>query len=153
MIYLSTLRRSLIPVLVALAVVASDHQARAASVVHAPTDSLVACTQDDAFSDAFRDWVVRVASGGDSTAVYRNGIGIPVLADSAIVMMSDSALCDLAARKHALAAHEDTLTPYPVHLLRLGSYRYIAFNGLRRGEFRVYFVFDQSFNLKSSYMM
>ena len=145
--------RSLILVLIALAVMVSNRQARAASAARARSGPSVACLADDPFSDALRKWVIRIASGGDSTAVYRDTIGIPVLADSAIAMVSDSALCDAAARQHALAAQEDTLSPYPVHLLRLGSYRYIAFNGLRQGEFRVYFVFDQSFNLKTSYMM
>ena len=139
--------RILAPVLIALAVVSCIHHAPASS------GSLVRCVTNDAFSDALRDWAVRIARGGDSTAVYRHGIGIPVPADAEISFVSDPALCDLAARKHAAAAQEDTLAPFPVHLLRLGRYRYIAFNGLRQGEFRVYFVFDQSFNLVTSYMM
>lgn len=153
MIRTSIVRRGLIPVLIAVAVVVSDQQARAASVMQAPSGPAIACAADDPLSDAFRQWLVGIASGGDSTAVYRDEIGIPVLADSAIEMVSDTALCDLAARKHASAAQEDSVSPLPVHLLRLGSHRYIAFNGLRQGEFRVYFVFDQSFSLKTSYMM
>jgi hypothetical protein len=144
--------RYFIPLLVAVLLLL-DVEVRPASALGISSGDTPACIADDAFSTAFRDWVVGVANGGDSTVAYRNELGIPVLADSAIVFVADSALCDVAARQHALAAGEDTLAPLPVHLLRLGTYRYVAFNGLRAGEFHVYFVFDQSFTLKTSYMM
>jgi hypothetical protein len=39
------------------------------------------------------------------------------------------------------------------HACPTQSDRYIAFNGLRQGEFGVYFVLDQSFDLRTSWMM
>jgi hypothetical protein len=112
-----------------------------------------ACAPPDQFAYAFRDWAVSLASGGDSTAADRVTIGIPTLADTAIVFVSDSALCDLAAKQHAIRARQDTVSPRPVYLLRLGTSRYVAFNGARAGEYHAYFIFDTAFNFVTSYMM
>jgi hypothetical protein len=40
-----------------------------------------------------------------------------------------------------------------VYLLRVGSTRYVAFNGARAGEFFSYFVLDPDFNFKFAYRM
>jgi hypothetical protein len=113
----------------------------------------MACATPDVFANAFRDWVVGIAAGGDSTAVTRATLGITVLPDTAISFVTDVALCDTAARRHAIQAGQDTLAPPPVYLLRLGTTRYVAFNGARSGEYHSYFVFDQAFNFLVSYVM
>jgi hypothetical protein len=72
---------------------------------------------------------------------------LPVVSDtSEIHYIHDVALCTLAARKLAELYGEDTLSPRPVHLLRVGSTRYYVFNYEHwNGPYSVKDLFDNEF--------
>lgn len=104
------------------------------------------CRATDDFASEYRDFVVGVDTGTDSESVaLRQAWNIPAVQPSEIVFISDSATCTSAARAHAVQVQGDTLNPPSVWVLRVGSTRYIVFNGSRAGEYLLYFVFDAAF--------
>jgi hypothetical protein len=60
---------------------------------------------------------------------------LPCVADTAVAFVTDSTVCAQAAYAHAVAGRQDTTRPSPVYVLRVGSTRCFAFNGVRTGEF------------------
>jgi hypothetical protein len=105
-----------------------------------------ACLATDDFANEYRDYVLEVDTGTDVESVrLREGWNIPAVQPSEIAFVSDSATCAAAAVAHAVKVQEDTVNPPSVWVLRVGTTRYIVFNGHRAGEFLVYFVFDTAF--------
>jgi hypothetical protein len=92
-----------------------------------------------------------VVTSTNSTAIaWRNIVHLPAVADTAVVVVSDSITCasGLAAYN---AAIEDTVVT-SLYLMRVGSI-YVGSNpNLRVGEFVQNFVFDSGFVLRSQYM-
>jgi hypothetical protein len=109
------------------------------------------CMPPDGYSDNFRDYLFIITAPTDtSSAKARATFHLPQIDSTKVVYVRDSLTCARAARAHALAAAQDTINPAPVHLLRVGTFRYVAFNGMRTGEYLTYFVFDDAFQLLAS---
>jgi len=125
-------------------------------VAHTEASGTIArgsCRVVDGYASDLRLYVVQVATGTDSaSAATRAAWNIPAIADSSqIRFVSDSTQCTRAAHAHAIAERADTLNPPPVYLLRVGSTRYVAYNGARAGEFLVHYVLDDQFNVLESF--
>lgn len=110
-----------------------------------------ACMPSSGYADNFRSYVIELTTTSDSVEqVTRTSAQLPIVADTTqIAFISDSTICAQAAVAHALAANQsgDAL---PVYVLRVSSTRYVIFNGSSVGEFLVYYIFDENFNLLSS---
>jgi hypothetical protein len=94
-----------------------------------------ACQQVNEAADGFRlyitslDTATSAAPGNDRTFWH-----LPQVSASEIAFVTDSTRCDRAARAHARTVAADATNPAPVHLLRVGPTRYIAFNFTKVGE-------------------
>jgi hypothetical protein len=88
-----------------------------------------------------------MATGSDSEAAEDRQIwNLPSgVTSGQIAFVTDSLSCTIGAKAHALAVGADTLNPPPVHLLKVGTTRYIAFNYTRQGEWRLFVVLDSAF--------
>jgi hypothetical protein len=70
---------------------------------------------------------------------------LPLIADTAVAIVSDSTICAAAARAYAVARPSaDTVA---VGVVRIGSSRFIVWDGghTKAGEFEIYIVFDNTF--------
>jgi hypothetical protein len=106
----------------------------------------VACRSWNATADGFRLFITALdTSTADTNATRREFWHIAQVPASEITFVTDSATCDRAARAHAASVNGDTITPYPVHVLRVGPARFIAFNFTRVGEWFHYAILDSSF--------
>jgi hypothetical protein len=130
--------------------IAADRRSASARPPHPPRSFVteaVACRPTDAVAEDYRLYATGVITGSDSVSgVLRAAWNVPQVDSSQITFVLDSATCDQGARAHAIAAAQDTLNPPPVHVLRVGPTRYIAFNLAKAGEYLVYFVFDSTFH-------
>jgi hypothetical protein len=149
----TTKRRAPFLVLVILlATVATVTTADAHSVSPQPVRAVAAsyfsagCAMPNAFANSFRDYVVHLDTTSDSASVaVRDSASIPVVDTATIQFVTDSLTCHRAAVAHAVQVQTDTLNPATVWTLKVGSSRFIVFNGSRVGERFLHFVFDSSF--------
>jgi hypothetical protein len=108
--------------------------------------TFVGCGLQTEFSDDFRGYVVDLDTASDAeSAELRDTLRLPVVDTSLIQFETDSATCHRAAVAHARQLDMDTLNPERVWALRVGSTRYIVFNGTLMGEHFVRIVFDSGF--------
>lgn len=133
------------------AVVVSAALSVGRSEARSATAATVACRAQDTLAVMFRNYVVQVATGTDSTSIsLRTSWNIPEVADTSVVFVTDSVLCSSAAIAQASVEGDDVNNPPPVHLLRVGTTRYVAWNYSRRSEYYEYLVFDTEFQLLST---
>lgn len=110
------------------------------------------CLAPNGYAEDTRAYILEVINGTDSAlSELRMNINLPPAPPTEVVFESDSTQCAAAARAHAIATETDTLTPAPVYLLRVGSTRFVVFNGFRVGEFITAFIFDTTFRELSAF--
>lgn len=94
---------------------------------------------------ALKDYVTVLATSNDAVDVAtRLEYGLPQVAASEIALVSDTALCRLAAEAyHRVAIHSNTGGIAPVHVIQYGSTRFVVLDpDTKRGEFALSVVFD-----------
>lgn len=120
---------------------------------HGKRPSTVAphCRALDSGAASFRRYITKFDTGTSIKAAEDRAIwNLPAVPASEIYFVTDSIPCSLAAKAHEAAVKGDTLDPYPVHLLRIGSTRYIALNWTMIAGWFHYAVLDSNFTLLSS---
>jgi hypothetical protein len=113
--------------------------------------SATACMPSSSYANNFRAYVIQLTASSDSVEqATRTSAQLPAVADTAqIAFVNDSTVCSQAAEAHAVAANQSG-DPLPVYVLRVSATRYVVFNATSVGEYMVYYIFDENFNLLSS---
>jgi hypothetical protein len=113
------------------------------------------CLQVQRAEHIFRRQIVRAVTEADSAGRwFRLHIGLPAIGDTTEVYYeTDPVVCAAAARAMAARYGEDTVAPSAVHVLRVGTSRYIVFNNRRKGESWVYVVYDQHLNFVKGFTL
>ena len=119
--------------------------------------SSTACFAPDSYSSAELAWLKTIDSSTNPVdSAWRAQILLPVVGDTAIVVVSDSTLCAEGLTAHNAAAQyadselTDTLSQR-VYLFRVGTIYVAANPHFTTGEWVMHYMFDSTFALKSSF--
>lgn len=95
-----------------------------------------------------REWFAGIVTGTDATAIKGRAVfGLSALPDSAVVIVTDSTTCALAAEKLVQALGAPTVLQ-PVWVVRIGPDRFWVSDGRRRtGERYTSVLFDNAYQV------
>jgi hypothetical protein len=105
------------------------------------------CRESEESEDDVRSWILWLVTEADTRAkALRPGTSLPKLTDSSeVYLVLDEEICFKAAQAVAAVFGDDTLRPPPVHVLRVGPTRFVAYNYLENGHTFYFPILDEQF--------